>query len=105
MNIYPEIKQIAGAMDRIHRLANKLKYKCDCSCVDWYTAKLIDGITEKGGFIYDEAGNCLNDDYKGTVDDDYYCMPYSGYRGDNTYGYLYFKTNVPGQFVRVYYET
>lgn len=40
-------------------------------------------------------------DNGGLVDDDYYCRQHTGCCEDDYYGELYFKTDVPGQFVEI----
>ena len=98
MNIYPEIKKIAGKNAAIQRLAEALEDKLDCEDLDWQSARLIDGCTEKNGHLY-KNGDKL--DRQGLVDADYYCAQYTGYCEDDYHGTLYFKTNAPGQFVAV----
>ncbi len=101
MKIYPEIKKIAGHNAAISRLIEKLDDKLDSEGVDWGSAELISGCTERGGHLYEE-GERLDTD--GLVDDLYYCAQYNGCCEDDFYGVLYFKTNVPGQFVAVPFE-
>ncbi|HWP50763.1 MAG TPA: hypothetical protein VN626_03590 [Clostridia bacterium] len=101
MNIYPEIKKIAGNNAAIQRLAGKLKDKLDCDGLNWQDARLIDGCTEKDDNLYKDGHKLAHD---GLVDDDYYCDQYTGYCEDDFHGTLYFKTNVPGQFVAVPFE-
>ena len=99
MKVLPEIKKIAGAVDKIDRLAEQLK-EYDFEGVEWYTARLLSGCKERNGKLYDKNDNRL-DNGGGIVDDLYYCRQYTGYCEDDFYGTLYFKTNVPGQFVAV----
>lgn len=101
MNIYPEMKKIAGANAKIEWLAKKLSEKLDIDCLDFAAASLISGCSEKNGHLY-QNGHRL-DNY-GLVDDDYYCRQFTGYCGDDFYGTLYFKTNVPGQFVAIPFQ-
>lgn len=98
MIVIPEIKKIAGAMDKVKRLADKIESKFDLEGLDLYAAYLIDGCTERNGHLY-RNGDRIDRD--GLVDDLYYCTQYTGYCEDDFYGTLYFKTNVPGQFVAV----
>ena len=98
MNIYPEIKKIAGMNAARDRLNKILSDKIDCDGIDWSSAKLIDGCRERGGHLYQDGGRLDN---SGLVDGDYYCDQHTGYCEDDYHGTLYFKTNVPGQFVSV----
>ena len=98
MNIYPELKKIAGANAKIVRLAEKVSGKLAAEGLDYASAYLITGCSEKNGHLYQDGGRL--DNY-GLVDDDYYCRQYTGYCEDDYYGTLYFKTNVPGQFVAI----
>ncbi len=101
MNIYPELKQIAGANEKIKRLAKKVGEKIDCDGLMLESAYLVSGCKEKNGHLYSEG--CRMDN-SGLVDDDYYCNQHTGYCEDHFYGTLYFKTNVPGQFVAVPFD-
>lgn len=100
MNVYKEIKQIAMANSRVQRLATLFAEtgKIDCDGLVLEAAYLIHGCREKNGHLY-QNGDRL-DNY-GLVDDDYYCHQMTGYLGDDFYGAIYFKTNVPGEFVAV----
>lgn len=101
MNIYPELKKIAGANDKRERLANKLLEKIDVEGLEFERAHIINGCSEKNGHLYIDG---MRLDNSGLVDDDYYCNQHTGYCEDCYYGTLYFKTNVPGQFVAVPFE-
>lgn len=98
MTIYPEIKKIAGAVAKIERLITAVGKYLDTDGLDFRSAYLIDGCTEKNGHLY-RNGNRIDRD--GLVDNDYYCTQYTGYCEDDYYGTVYFKTNVPGQFIAV----
>lgn len=98
MNVYKEIKQIAMANSRVKSLATLFAEKFDCDGLDLESAYLIHGCREKNGHLY-QNGDRL--DNGGLVDDDYYCHQITGYLGDDFYGTIYFKTNVPGEFVAV----
>lgn len=100
MKVLPEIKKIAGAVDKINRLAKQLEEKMECDGLEWFSARLLSGCKERNGKLYDENGFRL-DNGGGIVDDLYYCCQHTGYCEDDYYGTLYFKTNVPGQFVAV----
>lgn len=101
MIIIPELKKIAGLNDKIRRLAEKVAEKVDADglCLDG--AYLISGCSAKGKHLYHNGGRL--DNY-GLTDDLYYCEQYSGYCEDSFYGRLYFKTDVPGQYVVVPFE-
>lgn len=101
MNIYPEIKKIAGKNEEIRRLGDKLAEKIDCEGLCLEQAYFINGCKERGGHIYKD-GKRLDKD--GLVDGNYYCTQHTGYCEDDYYGTLYFKTNIPRQFVAVPFE-
>ena len=101
MIILPEIKKIAGAVAKIDRLSNRLEKETDLAGVWWNGAYLVSGCTEKNGHLYQSSGRLDN---CGLVDDLYYCDQHTGYCEDDYHGTLYFKTNVPGQFVAVPFE-
>lgn len=101
MEIIPEIKKIAGFVSAISNIAERLKEKIDTDGMDYERSYLVSGCKEKNGHLYqhgDRLDNC------GLVDDLYYCSQHTGYCEDDFYGTLYFKTNVPGQFVAVPFE-
>lgn len=98
MTVFPEIKKIAGLNDRITRLCKILNEKLEDEGIDWRSAYFVNGCKERNGHLYCN-GEQLDRD--GLVDDLYYCTQYTGYCEDDYYGTLYFKTNVPGQFVAV----
>ena len=101
MNIYPELKKIAGANAKIDRLVKKVSEKLYADGLELGSAHLINGCSEKNGHLY-QNGHRL-DNY-GLVDDNYYCRQFAGYCEDYFYGTLYFKTNVPGQFVAIPFQ-
>lgn len=101
MIILPEIKKIAGAVAKIDRLSDRLNKETDLAGVWWNGAYLVSGCTEKRGHLYQDGGRLDN---CGLVDDLYYCDQHTGYCEDDFHGTLYFKTNVPGQFVAVPFE-
>lgn len=98
MNIYSELKKIAGLNKRIQQLSENLMNKIDLDDLDLNSATLICGCSEKHGHLYQ---NGVRLDNSGLVDNDYYCRQYTGCCEDDYYGTVYFKTNVPGQFVSI----
>lgn len=100
MKIHPEAKRIAAVMDKQRRLVEKLGEKIDVEGFNWGASKLISGCSERNGHLYQD-GRRLDNGYAG---EDYYCCQYNGYCEDYYYGTLYFKTDVPGQFVAVPFE-
>lgn len=101
MNIYPELKKIASLNERINNLGIRLGEKIDADGLELKYAHFITGCKEKNGHLYQDG--CRLDNC-GLVDDNYYCNQHAGYCEDDFYGTLYFKTNVPGQFVAVPFE-
>lgn len=101
MIICPEIKKIAGALQKIERLSAALAEKIDTDGLDFKNCYLVDGCREVNEHLYQ---NGCRLDNGGLVDDVYYCDQYDGYGANSYYGTLYYKTNVPGQFVAVPFE-
>lgn len=101
MNIYPEFKKIAGHMTAVQRLSDKISEKIDTDGFEFSSAYLVSGCTERGGHLY-QGGARL--DNCGLVDNDYYCEQHTGYCEDDYHGTVYFKTNVPGQFVAIPFD-
>lgn len=98
MIVIPEIKKIAGANDKIMRLSKTIGEKIDADGLDFFHAYFVNGCKEKNGHLYQGETQLDRD---GLVDNLYYCEQYTGYLEDDFHGTLYFKTNVPGQFVAV----
>lgn len=94
MNVYKEAKQIAKCMSKIHHLIEMLNEKTDIEGVDWSTAEFVSFTKE------DEAHfRACNGETE-----DYFVDQTVGYFGDDYYGWLYFKTDVPGQYVKVHFS-
>lgn len=101
INIYPELKKIAGHIDAAFKLMDKLSEKIDTEGFDTTGIRLISGCVERDGHLYHDS---VRLDNHGIQDGDYYCEQHVGYCEDDYHGILYFKTNVPGQFVAVPFE-
>lgn len=98
MNVYPELKKIAGLNKRIQQLSENLVNKIDLGDLNLSSATLICGCSEKQGHLYHNGARLDNG---GLVDNDYYCCQYDGLCEDDYFGTVYFKTDVPGQFVAI----
>ena len=101
MKVIPELKKIASLNDKIARMCEIAGENLDASGLHLAGAYLVSGCKTKGGHLY-KAGRRL--DNCGLVDDLYYCEQYTGYCEDYFYGTLYFKTDVPGQYVAVPFD-
>lgn len=101
MKIYPELKKIAGKNEAVKGLIEKIREKIGCEGLEFERAYFVNGCEEHGGHLY-RGGTRL--DNSGNIDDEYYCNKYTGYCEDDYYGTLYFKTDVPGQFVAVPFD-
>ena len=92
MKIYKEIKEIAKCNSKIERLIDRLSERFDVGDdIEWNTAIFVS--------MKDKDLKRLD-----LVDDDYYSDHHKGYWEDDFYGWLYFKTDVPGQYVRVHFQ-
>ena len=98
MVIYPELKKIAALNDKIHRLVEVFQEKSSAEGLDFHAATIITGCKEKNGHLYQDG---VRLDNGGITDNEYYGRQYTGYCEDDFYGTLYFKTDVPGQFVAI----
>lgn len=95
MNRYKEIKQIAKCMTKIMYLIEKLeKGGFDADGIDWTSAEFVS--LDKEDIRHFENTN--------GVTEDYYVDQWTGYCEDDYFGYLYFKTDVNGQYVKVHFE-
>lgn len=93
MNVYKEAKEIAKCNAKIQSLAAKLSEKIDTEGFDWSSATFV-SLSKEDIDHFDPVTS---------VTEDYLVDQRTGYYEDYHYGYLYFKTDVPGQFVRIYY--
>ncbi len=95
MNLYKEMKRIAMLNAKREKLIKSLEEKIDIDGFCFGTACLV-GLTNDDIKRFKETGNY--------VDDDYFVEQHTGYLGDDFYGYVWFKTDVPGQYVRIYFS-
>ena len=109
MKIIPELKKIACLNSKIDYLAGVLRksaYEEELEigdALDLRSAVIVSGLHVEKGHLYNKNG-CRLDNY-GLVDDLYYCWQCAGCCEDDYYGTLYFKTDVPGQYVAVRIDT
>lgn len=101
MTIIPELKKIACLNHKIKRLAGIVAENVDADGLGLESAYLISGCSVKGKHLYQDG--CRLDNC-GLVDDLYYCNQHTGYSEDYFFGTLYFKTDVPGQYVAVPFD-
>lgn len=99
MNIYPEFKKIAMMNAKIKRMNERLKEKLDMDGLDVGYACLIHGCKVIDGELYQNGEQLTNGG--GCVDDDYFVNQSTGYFGDDFYGTVYYRTDVPGEYVAV----
>lgn len=92
MKIYKEFKELTKLYGKIKRIVEKLEEKVDLEGIHIDTARLV-SMTKEELSNFD------------LVDDEYYVSQSRGYLEDDFYGYLWFATDVPGQYVQVYFST
>ena len=94
MKIYTEITEITKCIQKINTLIEKLDadYGFDDFGIDWTTAEFVSLDNEDIERFKNIKG----------VTDDYFVDQWTGYCEDDLHGKLYFKTDVPGQYVKVY---
>lgn len=100
MVIIPELKKIAGLNEKIVRLSRIVADKVDKEGCNFECAQFISGCNVKGNHLY-KNGQIL--DNCGLKYDLYYCDQTPLDDDGGFYGTLYFKTDVPGQYVAVPY--
>lgn len=93
--IYKEIKRIARLSAQINRLVNILEERFEDYGIDWYSAELVSGLTVGERGLY-HGKFCIAE-----WCDDYFVDQHTGYCEDDYFGHLYFRTDVPGQYVKV----
>lgn len=96
--IYKEIKRIACLNAQMNRLVNILVERIDDYGINWYSAELVNGLTVGERGLY-HGKICI-----AGRGDNYFVDQRTGYCEDDYYGHLYFRTDVPGQYVKVYFN-
>lgn len=94
MKTFKEVKEIAKCVAKIGRLAEKMHDYIDTDGIEWYTATFV-SLTKEDIDDFEENNG---------VTEEYFVTQSTGYCEDCYYGELYFKTDVPGQYVRVNYD-
>ena len=95
MNIFKEVKEIAKKNAQIKFLIDKLSNETDTEDIDWTTASFVSLSKEE----------IKRFKHSNSETEDYFVYQRAGYDEDSFYGWLYFKTDVPGQYVRVHFST
>ena len=98
MPIYKAAKRIACLNAQLARQVESMNQKIDPDGIEWNSAKLVSGFTACDGKLY--YGDLPVAEWA----DEYYVDQTQGYSEDNYYGWLYFRTDVPGQYVRVHFD-
>ena len=94
------LKKLAKLNTRRYRLMDQITERKDFDASDLMleAAELITGCVERNNKLY------RNGELLGTDEGEYYCRQYQGYCEDSYYGNVYFKTDVPGEFVRIPFD-
>lgn len=100
MSYAKDLKKLAKLKARLDRMVEHIIKTADLDTdgLELHGADLITGCTERNGRLYHQ-GHCIGRD-----EGDYYCNQSQGYCEDHFFGYLYFKTDVPGEYVRIYFD-
>lgn len=96
MRKYKEIKAIASAMEKVRNLVAEIdeKYGEIAEGLAWTTAKFVSLTKEDIQHFKARGGETEN----------YFVEQTTGYSEDSFYGNVYFATDVPGQYVEVYFD-
>lgn len=95
MNTYKEIKEIAKCVSKIQRLAKKLEEELCIDGMDWERAELV-SLTKEQIRRFEKTNGVT---FSYFVEQHQY-----DYSEDSYYGWLWFKTDVNGQYVKVPFE-
>lgn len=100
MPIYKEIKRIACLNAQIARLVKQVAENTDIDPegIDWESTELVSGMSGRNDGLY------YNGHRIATNEGDYFCDQHTGYCEDYYFGWLYFRTDVPGQYVKVHFD-
>ena len=94
MRTFKEVKEIAKCVSKIGTLVDRLGDYIDTEDINWYTAKLVSLDKEDIEHFKNSNG----------VTEEYFVDQWTGYCEDDYHGELFFKTDVPGQYVRVHFD-
>ena len=94
MRTFKEVKEIAKCVSKIGTLVQRLDGSIDTDGINWYTATLVPLRKEDIEHFEKSSGET----------EEYFVDQWTGYCGDDYHGELYFKTDVPGQYVRVHFD-
>jgi hypothetical protein len=94
MKEFKKIKQIAKVIEEVRDLVKQLSNELDTEGIDWASAEFVTLDKEDIKHFKDHNGET----------EEYFVKEWTGYSKDDFYGYLYFKTDIPEQYVRVYYH-
>lgn len=100
MKVFKDVKKIANKMSQIRQLVKKLENidDFDVDGLEWESVEFISGLQERKDGLYKKGCRIAKTGF------DYYVDQTTGYCEDDYFGWVYFKTDVPGQFVRVYFH-
>ena len=100
--ILKEPEQICLAVLEIEGLVKQLvEIDEDYKYADWTHAEFVEGLEEdEDAMILLHDGNQIAE----YGDDNYFVNQWTGYAPDDYHGYMYFRTNRSGVYVKVYYE-
>ena len=92
MKLYKEVKEIAKCVAKMRGFIKKLGDSgLDIEGIEWETARLVSLDKDNIRYLKDKWGET----------EDYYVEQWAGYCEDSFSGTVYFKTDVPGQYVAV----
>lgn len=94
METFKEVKEIAKCVSKIGTLVKRLEAHMDIDGIEWYTAQFVSLDKEDIELFKNTNG----------VTEEYFVDQWTGYCGDDFHGEMYFKTDVPGQYVRVHFD-
>lgn len=94
MKVYKEIKEIAKCMAKLKSNVEKLGEKFETADIDWTTSEFVN-LSKKDIEKFERTNG---------VTEDYYVEQHCGYCEDDFYGWLWFKTDVNGQFIKVHFS-
>lgn len=99
MPIFKAAKRIACLNAQLARHVELISQEIDADGIEWYSAELVSGLTVRDGELY--SGDLPVAEWG----DEYYVNQTQGFfYADDYCGWLYFRTDVPGQYVRVHFD-
>ena len=98
MPIYENVEKIAQLNTVWENLVLLLEQELDAEGIDWRTAVVVSGLRADGDYLYEDDTVIAENEGEDYVNQSQGIIP------DHFFGFLYYRTETEGQYVRVNYD-